>query len=133
MASWYFASIVNAKVPNKLFGICTGNCDIYNGHYADLFQLSKSDQKKILDERKRVGQTAKGCGKNAKKPDGMSVRAIKAMKSKMKDQTITISAMKTKFDIETDDPVMDDVGDSFGGRKEKKKSNRIKTKHDSDE
>ena len=34
-------------------------------------------------------------------------------------------------DIETDDPVTDDAGDSFGGRKEKKKAKR-NTKHDSD-
>ena len=51
----------------------------------------------------------------------------------MKAQTITISAMKEKFDIETDDPVTDDAVDSFGGRKEKKKSKKKKTKHDSDE
>ena len=43
------------------------------------------------------------------------------MKDKLKAQTITISAMKSKFDIETDDTVTDDTGDSFGGRKEKKK------------
>ena len=41
--------------------------------------------------------------------------------------------MKVKLDIETDDPVIDDEGDSFGGRKEKKKPNKINTKHDSDE
>ena len=63
----------------------------------------------------------------------MSVRAIKAMKSKMKAQTIIISAMKAKFDIETDDPVTDHAGDSFGGRKEKNKAKKIKTNHDSDE
>ena len=61
------------------------------------------------------------------------VRYIKAMTVKLKAQKITISAMKSKFDIETDDPVTDDAGDSFGGRKEKKKSKKIKTKHDSDE
>ena len=51
----------------------------------------------------------------------------------MKDQTITISAMKEKIDIETDDPVSDDAGDSFDGRKEKNKAKKWKTKHDSDE
>ena len=51
----------------------------------------------------------------------MSVRSIKAMKAKLKTQTITIYAMKAKFDIETDDPVTDDAGDSFDGQKEKKK------------
>ena len=55
------------------------------------------------------------------------------MKAKLKAQTITISAMKEKFDIETDDTVTYDVGNSFGGRKEKKKAKKIKTKHDSDE
>ena len=63
----------------------------------------------------------------------MSVKAIKAVKSKLKAQTITISAMKVKFDIETNDPVTDDAGNPFGGRKEKKKANKRKTKHDSDE
>ena len=47
----------------------------------------------------------------------MLFRAIKAMKAKMKAQTITISAMKAKFDIETNDPVTYDKSDSFGGRK----------------
>ena len=75
----------------------------------------------------------KGRGNNARKPAGMLVRAIKAMKYKMKSQTITISAMKAKLDVETDDPVIDDAGDSFGGRKEKKKSKKRDTKHDSDE
>ena len=63
----------------------------------------------------------------------MLVKAIKAMKAKMKAQTITISAMKAKFDVETKDPIIDDAGDSFGGCKEKKKSNKAKTNHDSDE
>ena len=52
------------------------------------------------------------------------------MKAKMKAQTITISAMRAKFDVETDDPVTNDAGDSFGGCKEKKNSNKAKTKHD---
>ena len=94
--------------------------------------MSKADQAKVQDERKQVGQTAKGRGKNSKKPAGMLVRAIKAMKAKIKAQTITISDMKAKFDIEPDDPVTDDAVDSFSGRKEKKKSNKIKTKYDSD-
>ena len=55
------------------------------------------------------------------------------MKAKLKAQTITISAMKAKFDIETNEPVTDDAGDSFGGCKEKTKAKKIKTKHDSDE
>ena len=63
----------------------------------------------------------------------MSFRAINAMKAKLKAQTITISAMKEKFDTETNDPVTDDAGDSFGGRKVKKKSKKRKTNHDSDE
>ena len=53
------------------------------------------------------------------------------MKYKLKAQTITISAMKEKFDIETNDPVTDDAGYSLVSRKEKKKSKKIKTKHDS--
>ena len=63
----------------------------------------------------------------------MSVKAIKAIKAKLKAQTITISDMKAKFDIETNDPVTDDTGDSFGGHKEKNKANKRKTKHYSDE
>ena len=74
----------------------------------------------------------KGRGKNVKKPAGMSVKAIKAMKAK-KAQTITISDMRAKFDIETNDPVTDDAGDSFGVCKEKKKYKKENTKHDSDE
>ena len=73
----------HAKVPNNLVGIHTGNSEIYDGYYADLFQLSKADQATVRDELKRVGKTAKGCGKNTKNPAGMSVRAIKAMKDKM--------------------------------------------------
>ena len=72
-------------------------------------------------------------GKNAKKPVGMSAKSIKAMKAKMKAQIITISAMRAKFDVETDDPVTYDTGNSFGGRKEKNKSRKRNTKHDSDE
>ena len=121
------------KVPNDLVGINTGNGEIYTGYYAGFFQLSKANNEKVRDERKKVGQTAKGRGKNSKKPAGMLVRSIKAMKFKLKDQTMTISAMKAKFDIETDDPVNDEAGDSFGGRKEKNKANKRKTKHDSDE
>ena len=120
------------KVPNNLFGIHTGNSEIYSGYYADFFQLSKADQEKVQYERKQVGKNAKGCGKNAKNSTIMSVRSIKAMKSKLKAQTITISAMKEKFDTETNDPVTDDAGDSFGGRKDKKKSKKRKTNHDSD-
>ena len=41
--------------------------------------------------------------------------------------------MKAKFDIENDDPITDDAGDSFGGQKEKKKAKKRKTNHDSDE
>ena len=63
----------------------------------------------------------------------MLVKAIKSMKGKMKAQTNTISAIKAKFDVETDDPVKDDAGNSFGGRKEKKKSKKRNTNHDSDE
>ena len=37
----------------------------------------------------------------------------------MKAQTITITGTEAKFEIETDDPVTDDAGDSFGGHKEK--------------
>ena len=54
----------HAKVPNDLVGICTGNGEIYTGYYADFFQLSKADQKKVRDERKQVGKTVKGRGKN---------------------------------------------------------------------
>ena len=54
------------------------------------------------------------------------------MKAKMKAQTITISAMTAKFDVETDNPVTDYAGDSFGGCKEKKKSKKRNTKYDSD-
>ena len=79
--------------------------------------MSKSDQEKFQDEQNKVGQTAKGSGKNTKKPAGMSVKTIKAMKAKLKAQTITISAMKAKFNIETDDSVTNNAGDSFCGRK----------------
>ena len=72
-------------------------------------------------------------GKNAKKTSVMSVDAIKAMKPKLKAQTITISDMRAKLDEETDNPVTGDVGHSFGFRKEKKKSKKSNTKHDSDE
>ena len=105
----------HVKVPNDLVGIRTGNGDIYTGYYADFFQLSKDNQAAVRDERKWVGQTAKGHAKNAKKPAGMLVRAIKSMKAKLKAQTITISAMNVKFDIETNDPVTDDAGNPFGG------------------
>ena len=46
------------------------------------------------------------------------------MESKLKAQTITISAMKAEFDIETDDPVTDGAGDSFGDRKDKIKEKK---------
>ena len=55
------------------------------------------------------------------------------MKDKMKAQMNTISAMREKSDVETDDPVTDDAGNSFGGRKEKKKAKKANTKHDSEE
>ena len=55
------------------------------------------------------------------------------MKDKLKAQTITISDMKAKFDVETDDPITDVAGNSFGGLKEKKKAKKRKTKHDYDE
>ena len=42
---------------------------------------------------------------------------MKAMKAKIKAQTITISAMRAKLDVETDDPVTDDAVNSFDGRK----------------
>ena len=51
----------------------------------------------------------------------------------MKAQTITISAMKAEFDVETNNPITDNAGDLFSGRKEKKKYKKINTKHDSDE
>ena len=101
----------HAKVPNNLVGICTGNVKIYTGYYADFFQLSKVDQEKVLVECKRIGQTEKGRVKNSKNPTGMSVKAITVMKAKLKDQTVTISDKKAKFNIETDDPVTDDSGD----------------------
>ena len=123
----------HAKVTNNLFNIHSGNSEIYTGYYADFFQLSNSNQEAVQDERKQVGKTAKGRSKNAKNPALMLVKAIKAMKAKMKSQTITISAMKAKSDVETDNPVTYDAGDSFGGRKEKKKSKKRSTKHDSDE
>ena len=79
--------------------------------------MSKSDQEEVQDERKRVGQTEKLRGKNDSNPSVIFLKAIKAMKAKLKARTITISAMKEKIDIETDDPVIYDAGDSFGGRK----------------
>ena len=63
----------------------------------------------------------------------MLVRSIKEMKAKMKAKKISISAMKARFDIETDDPVTDDAVYSFSGCKEKKEAKKRKTKHDSDE
>ena len=51
----------------------------------------------------------------------------------MKAQTITISDVKANFDVETNGPVTDDAGDSFGCRKEKRKSKKRKTKHYYDE
>ena len=123
----------HTKVPNDLVRIYTGNGEIYTGYYAYFFSLSKSDQENVRDERKQVGQTAKGSGKNAKNPAGMLVKTIKAMIAKFKAQMINISAMKAKFDIETDDPVTDDVCDSFGVRKEKKKTKKRNAKHNSDE
>ena len=74
----------HAKVPNYLVMIRTGNGEIYTGNYADFFQLFKADQEKVRDERKRVGKNANGCGKNAKMPAGLSVKAIKWMKDKLK-------------------------------------------------
>ena len=50
----------------------------------------------------------------------------------MKYQIITISAVRAKVDVETDDPVTDSAGDWFGFLKEKKKAKKEKTKHDSD-
>ena len=41
--------------------------------------------------------------------------------------------MSAKFDVETEDPVTDYAGNPFGGRKEKNKSRKAKTKHDDDE
>ena len=73
----------HTKVPHDLVGIRTGNGEIYTGYYADFSTLSNSDQEKVRDERKRVGKTVEGRGKNAKKPAGMSVKAIKAMKAKL--------------------------------------------------
>ena len=110
--------VQHTKVPTYLVGIRTGNGEVYTGYYADFFSLSKSDLERVRDERKQVGKTAKGRGMNSKNPTGMLANAIKAMKAKLKAQTITISAMKSKFDIETDDPVTDDAGDSFSGQKE---------------
>ena len=107
----------HSKVPNDLVGILTGDGEIYTGYYVDFFQFSKADQEVVRSKCKKVVKTVKGRGKNAKKPAGMSVKAIKAMKAKMKAQMITISAMRAKFDVETDDPITDDTGDSFGGRK----------------
>ena len=75
----------------------------------------------------------KGREKSAKKPAGILVRYIKAMTVKLKAQTITISAMKAKIDVETDDPVTYDAGNSFGGCKEKKKAKNRKTKNYYDE
>ena len=114
----------HAKVTNNLVGIRTGNGEIYTGYYVDFFQLSKANQAAVQYKRKKVVKTVKGLEKNAKKPAGMSVKSIKVMKAKMKDQTITISAMRAKFDVATDDLVTDDAGNSFGGRKEKKKEKR---------
>ena len=98
------------KEPNALVRIRTGNGEIYTGYYADFFQLSKADQAAVQAKRKQVGQNVKGRGKNAKKPAGMSVKSIKAMKAKMKAQTTTISDMRVKFDAETDKPVTNDAG-----------------------
>ena len=91
--------IGHTKVPNDLVRINTGKSEIYTGYYADFFSLSKSDQEKVPYERKLVGKTTKGRVKNANNPTGMLVKAIKAMKAKLKAQTITIYAMKAKFDI----------------------------------
>ena len=107
----------HTKVPNNLVRIRTGNGEIYTGYYSYLFQLSKANKVAVRDKHKRFGKTAKGRGKNAKNPAGMSVKAINVMKDKMKAQTITISARKVKFNIETNDPVTDDAGNSFGDLK----------------
>ena len=82
-------------------------------------QISSNCQKPISQQfemnTSKFGKTAKGRDKKAKKPAGVSARSIKAMKAKLKSQKITISAMKAKFDIETDDPVTDDAGNLLGG------------------
>ena len=79
--------------------------------------MSKADQAAVRDKHKQVGKTAKGRGKNAKNPAVLSVKVIKAMKAKMKAQTITVYTMREKFEVETDDSVTDDEGGSFGVRK----------------
>ena len=97
---------------------------IFTGCYPNFNSLSKDDKCSIHEERKRKGTNK---GKKGKYPSRelKQVETTENLKAKVKKLQLKISALKRKpgDSAEDSDSVKDNTGESFGGRKEKKKTN----------
>lgn len=110
-------------------GIYNSDGSIKTGHIPNWKSLSKEDQQKVKDERKRLGNT-KGGNKNNHKGGTMSksdANQMKQLKAQNKKYRRQIKAIKRKSKGDDNDDDSDgsddgtDAGDEFGGRNSKKK------------
>ena len=95
----------------------------FTGYYPNFNILSKYEKRSIHEERKNKGTNK---GKKGKYPsrDVKQVETTEKLKAKVKNLQLKISALKRKPEdsAEDSDSVKYNSGESFGGRKEKRKT-----------
>ena len=104
-------------------GVHADDGSIFTGYYPNFNSLSKDEKRSIHEERERKGTNK---GKKGKYPSRAvkQVETTKQLKTRLKKLHLKISALKRKTDdsSEDSDSIKDNAGESFGGRKEKKKA-----------
>ena len=96
----------------------------FTGYYPNFNSLSKNEKWSIHEERKIKGTNEVKKGKYPSR-ELKKVKTNEKLKAKVKKLQLKISALKRKSEDSADDSdsVKDNAGESFGGRKEKKKAN----------
>ena len=104
-------------------GVHADDSFIFTGYYPNFNSLSKDEKWSIHEERKCKGAN-KGKKGNYPSRDVKQVKTTEKLKEKVKKLQFKISALKRKPEdsAEDSDSVKDNAGESFGGRKEKKKA-----------
>ena len=111
---------VGATAPSS--GVHANDGSIFTGYYPNFNSLSKDEKRTIHEERKHKGTNK---GKKGKHPSRSmkQVETTKQLNEIIKKLHLKISALKRKTEdkSEDSDSVKDNVGESFGGQREKKK------------
>ena len=129
-------AVGNGEVQAPASGVTLADGSIWTGYYPNWDQLSKEDVKKVMDERNRKRSDRKNKGKgggNKNKDGGKKASDYKTeltqLKSVLQKRNRKIAALKKNNSDESEgsgnggsDGSGDDAGNSFGGKRQKKKS-----------